>query len=157
MVMPMFVLKLVFLSNYFVAACMMLMYSFTLFCSNANWIKVHVWSRIETRLVICGLVTLGLQSDSVSMMETYLLLFSVLCSINREFCLDSSLKIRACCFCLCCSPQTTFIARTNYNVSLLCVFFFVHASVLLFQFFILIILPFSYVSYVHIPRSLVFP
>lgn len=94
----MFLLTLVFLSNYLVAACMMLMYSFTLFCSNANWIKVHFLSRIKTRSVICGLVTLGLQSDSVSMIETYLLFFSVLCSIKREFCLGASLKICACCF-----------------------------------------------------------
>ena len=100
MVMLMFLLTLVFLSNYLVAACMMPMYSFTLFCSNANWIKVHLWSRIKTRSVICGLVTLGLQSDSVSMIETYLLFFSVLCSIKREFCLGTSLKICACCFCL---------------------------------------------------------
>lgn len=47
--------------------------------------------------------------------------------------------------------------RTNYNVSLLCVFFFVHASVLLFHFFILMVLPVSYVSYVDILRLFVFP
>lgn len=148
MVMLMFLLTLVFLSNYLVAACMMLMYSFTLFCSNANWIKVHFLSRIKTRSVICGLVTLGLQSDSVSLIETYLLFFQFSAALRESFVwvLHSKYVL-----------VVSVFGRTNYNVSLLCVFFFVRASVLLFHFFILMVLPVSYVSHVDLLRLLVFP